>query len=133
MSELPAAQGERSLSELVSAMTEDVSTLLRKEVELAKEEMRVEAAKARKAGIGFGGAAASGLYAGVALVLALGFGLDELLPQWLAFLLVAVVLGIVAAVLAKKGQRELQQLHPAPEQTIETMKENAEWLSEQRS
>lgn len=127
------AQGERSLSELVSVMTEDVSTLMRKEVELAKEELRIEARKAGKAGAGFAGAGASGLYAGVALVMAIGFGLDQLMPLWLGFLILAVILGVVAALLAKKGQQELQELNPAPEQTIETMKENAQWLSEQRN
>ncbi|MCU1371662.1 MAG: hypothetical protein JWO77_2856 [Ilumatobacteraceae bacterium] len=130
---MPPVQGERTLAELVGTMTEDVSTLMRKEVELAKEELRVEATKAKKAGVGFGGAAASGLYAGVALVMALGFLLDEIMPLWLAFLIVAVVLGVVAAVLAKKGQQELKQLNPAPEQTIETMKENAQWLNERKS
>ncbi|WP_426574579.1 phage holin family protein [Aquihabitans sp. McL0605] len=127
------SQGERSLSELVATMTEDVSTLMRKEVELAKEELRVEARRAGKAGAGFAGAGVSGLYAGIALVMAIGFALDELLPTWLGFLLIALVLGAVAAVFAQRGQRELQELNPAPEQTIETMKENAQWLSEQRN
>ena len=133
MTPLEPVQGERSLSELVTAMTEDVSTLMRKEVELAKEEIRIEARKAGKAGAGFAGAGISGLYAGIALVMALGFGLDQLMPSWLGFLLIAIVLAAVAAVLVKKGQAELEQLNPAPEQTIETMKENAQWLSEQRN
>lgn len=133
MSATPPAESDRSLAELVSTMAEDISTLMRKEVELAKEELRVEARKAGKAGAGFAGAGASGLYAGIALVMAIGFALDEVMPLWVGFLILAAVLGFVATALAKKGREELQDLNPAPEQTIETMKENAQWLSERKS
>ncbi|MCU1497066.1 MAG: hypothetical protein JWM47_1019 [Acidimicrobiales bacterium] len=126
-------QADRSLSELVSDMGQDLSILLRKEMELAKEEMRVEAKKATKAGQGFAGAAASGLYAGFALVLTLGFLLDVFLPTWVAFLIVTLVLAAVAAYFAKQGQAEMKKLNPKPEQTITTLKEDAQWLSEQKS
>ncbi len=46
--------GQRSLPELVGDMTQDLSTLLRKEVELAREEIKVEVRKAARAGGGFG-------------------------------------------------------------------------------
>lgn len=133
MTDLQPKQPDRSLSELVGTMTEDVSTLLRKEMELAKEEMKVEAKKAQKVAIGFGGAAGTGLYAGFALVLTLGFALDAFLWQWLAFLIVTVVLGAIAAVLAQKGKKELDELNPKPEATIQTLKEDAQWLSEQKN
>lgn len=133
MSATSPPEGDRSLAELVSAMAEDVSTLMRQEVELAKEELRVEARKAGRAGVGFAGAGASGLYAGIALVMAIGFALGEIMPLWVGFLILAAVLGFVATVLAKKGREELQDLNPAPEQTIETMKENAQWLSERKN
>lgn len=133
MTDLQPKQPDRSLSELIGTMTEDVSTLLRKEMELAKEEMKVEAKKAQKVAIGFGGAAGTGLYAGFALVLTLGFALDAFLWQWLAFLIVTVVLGAIAAVLAQKGKKELDELNPKPEATIQTLKEDAQWLSEQKN
>lgn len=133
MTDLQPKQPDRSLSELIGTMTEDVSTLLRKEMELAKEEMKVEAKKAQKVAIGFGGAAGAGLYAGFALVLTLGFALDAFLWQWLAFLIVTVVLGVIAAVLAQKGKKELDELNPKPEATIQTLKEDAQWLSEQKN
>ncbi|MGI8710785.1 MAG: phage holin family protein [Acidimicrobiales bacterium] len=133
MSTVEPKQPERSLSELVAAMGQDLSTLMRKEVELAKEEMRVEVQKASKAAQGFGGAAGAGLYAGFALVLTLGFVLDVFLFQWLAFLIVTIVLGVLAAVFAKKGQTELKKLNPKPEETITTLKEDAQWLSEQKN
>ena len=131
--DLQRKQPERSLGELIGTMTEDVSTLVRKEVELAKAEISEEMGKARTAAIGFAGAAIAGLYAGFAFVLAIGWLLAEATEPWVGFLVVAVVLGIVAALLAKRAQQEVQGIDLAPEQTIETMKENAQWLSEQKS
>lgn len=126
-------RAERSLPELLSELTGDMTRLFRDEVELAKEELKQEGRKAGQAGAAFGGAAVIGLLAGVALVLFLGFALDSFLPTWLAFLIVTIVLGAVAAVLGMQGRTKVQEIDPAPEQTIETLKEDAQWLSERRS
>ena len=126
-------RAERSLPELLSELTGDMTRLFRDEVELAKEELKQEGRKAGQAGAAFGGAAVVGLLAGVALVLFLGFALDSFLPTWLAFLIVTIVLGAIAAVLGMQGKNKVQAIEPAPEQTIETLKEDAQWLSERRS
>lgn len=126
-------RAERSLGELMGDLTHDVSTLFRDEVALAKEELRQEGRKAGKAGAAFGGAAVVALLAGVALVLTLGFALDTFLPTWVAFLVVTLLLGAVAAVLGMRGKAQAKDIDPAPEQTIETLKEDAQWLSERRS
>lgn len=126
-------RAERTLPELLSELTGDMTRLFRDEVELAKEELKQEGRKAGQAGAAFGGAAVVGLLAGVALVLFLGFALDSFLPTWLAFLIVTIVLGAVAAVLGMQGRTKVQEIDPAPEQTIETLKEDAQWLSERRS
>ncbi|HEX2577079.1 MAG TPA: phage holin family protein [Aquihabitans sp.] len=133
MSAIDPKLPEKSLGELFSDMTRDVSTLMQKEVELAKEEMRGEVSKASKAGQAFGVAAGAGLYAGFGLVLTLGLILDVFMPQWLAFLIVTAVLGIIAAVFAQRGREQVKQLDPKPEQTIETLQEDKQWLSEQRN
>jgi F0F1-type ATP synthase assembly protein I len=124
---------ERSLGELLGELSSDLSLLFRQEVALAKEEIKTEGRKAQRAGIAFGAAAVVGLLAGVALVMTLGFALDQLMPSWLGFLIVTVVLGIVAAVMAKRGQAVAKEIEPMPEKTMETLKEDAQWLSEQRS
>jgi F0F1-type ATP synthase assembly protein I len=124
---------ERSLGELLGELSSDLSLLFRQEVALAKEEVKAEGQKAQRAGIAFGAAAVVGLLAGVALVMTLGFALDSFLPSWLGFLIVTVVLGIVTAVLVKRGQAVVKEIEPVPEKTIETLKEDAQWLSEQRS
>lgn len=125
--------GQRSLPELVGDMTQDLSTLLRKEVELAREEIKVEVRKAARAGGGFGAAAYAGVLAGVGLVMTLGFLLDEVLPTWVAFLIVTLLLAAGAAVAFLAGKKQLQTIDPVPEQTIETLKEDKQWLSEQRN
>jgi F0F1-type ATP synthase assembly protein I len=126
---------ERSLPELLSELTGDMTQLFRDEVELAKEELKQEGRKAGKAGAAFGGAAVVGLLFGVALVMTLGYMLDALLPtdRWLGFLIVTLVLGAVAAVLGMRGKKQVDTIDPTPEQTIETLKEDAQWLSERRS
>lgn len=125
--------GERSLSELVGDMSRDLSTLMRKEVELAREEMKVEVTKAARAGGGFGVAAYAAILAGVGLVMTLGFLLDELLPRFLAFFFVTVLLAAGAALAFLAAKKQLETIAPVPEQTIQTLKEDKQWLSEQRN
>jgi uncharacterized membrane protein YqjE len=124
---------ERGVGELVKEFSGQVSTLVRQEVELAKVEM---SDKAKKAGVGAGylaaGAVAALLTLGtltafLILVLALA------LPAWASALLVAVVWGAVAAVLALQGRQKLREVGtPVPEQTVETVKEDVQWLKDRK-
>jgi F0F1-type ATP synthase assembly protein I len=133
MSTVEPKQPDRSLAELIGDMTQGLSTLMRQEMELAKEEIQVEVQKASKAGQAFGVAAGAGLYAGFALVITLGLVLDTFLWAWLAFLVVTLVLGAVAAVFALQGRDKVKQIDPKPEATMETLQEDAQWLTEQRN
>jgi uncharacterized membrane protein YqjE len=123
---------EHSTGELVKQLTEQTTTLVRKEIELAKTEL---AAKGKVAGEGagiLGGAAVVGLLAlGVltAMILAL---LDKAMEFWIAALIVAVVYAAVAAVLAANGRDRVKKgMPPAPEQTVETVKEDVQWAKSQ--
>lgn len=127
----PAAE-EKSLGELVGEAMGEVSTLVRKEVELAKIEVKEEAQKAGKAGGMLGAAAATGWLTLVFASFALAWLLDDVMPRSLAFFLVAVVFGVAAAVLGTKGKAELKRIHPVPQQTVETLKEDVEWLRTQQ-
>lgn len=126
-------QPDKSIGQLVSEMTTDLSTLMRQEVELAREELKVEVNKAGKAGKGLGAAAVVGLLTGMSLVLTLGFALDTFLWRWLAFLIVTAVLGAIAAALAMAGKKQIDDMNLTPEKTIETLEEDKQWLSEQKS
>ena len=124
---------EKSLTELLSTMTSDLTTLMRQEIELAKVETKEEAAKAGKAA---GMLAAGGVAAHMALLfisLSAAWLLDAVMPESLAYLLVGIVYAIAAAILAKTGQTRMKQLRPVPEQTIETVKEDVQWARAQTS
>jgi uncharacterized membrane protein YqjE len=124
---------EKTLPELLSTMTSDLTTLMRKEIELAKVEAKEEAAKAGKAA---GMLAAGGLAAHMALIfvsLAAAWLLDTVMPESLAFLLVGIAYAIAAVVLGKIGQERMKEVRPVPEQTIETLKEDVQWARAQKS
>ncbi len=133
MSTVEPKQPERSLGELIGDLGRDLSTLVRQEIDLGREEISAEVSKASKTGAAFGGAALAAFFAALALVLAAGWGLAVIMPTGLAFLIVGLLLGAVAAVLALRGRQQMRTIDPKPEQTIETLKEDAQWLKEQRN
>ena len=123
---------ERSLGELLKELSQETTRLVHQELELAKAEL---AQKGKQAGAGaglFGGAGAIGLAALGALTACFILALDAVLPAWLAALLVAVVYGVIAFVLARQGQAKMKAAGPpVPEQTIETVKEDVAWAKTQ--
>jgi hypothetical protein len=121
-------QADQSVGELVKQLADQTSTLVRQEMELAKAELRQ---KGKLAGMGagaFGGAGLLGLFALGALTAAAILGLATAVDGWLAALIVAVVYGAVAGVLALVGRMKVQEATPPiPEQTTESVKEDIEW------
>src|SRR5438874_8729131 len=117
-----------SVAELVKQLSEQTSRLARQEVELAKAELAV---KGKRAGIGagmFGGAGVFGFYALGALVATAILGLATAVAAWLAALIVTVLLGASAGVLALQGKTQVQQAtRPVPEQSSESGKEGVQW------
>jgi uncharacterized membrane protein YqjE len=118
---------ETSVGDLVSQVTSDLSELFRKEVELAKVEIRDEAKRAGRTGALFGGAGLGGYFALLFLSLAAMFGLAEVMHIGWAAVVVGAVYLAVAGILAARARREAKALSPAPQQTIDTLKEDAEW------
>ena len=119
---------DRPIPELMKQMSDQTTTLVRQEIELAKAEM---IAKGKQVGIGagaFGGAAGVGLYAVGALTACLILALSTALAGWLAALIVAVVYAAVAGVLALVGKKRTQAgAPPVPERAISSTKEDVEW------
>ena len=124
----PEEVAETSVGELIGNISNDLSTLFRQEVELAKVELKAEAAKAGKAGGMLGGAAFAGYLAVVLLSFALVFALDAIMPLGWAALIVAVIWGIIGAVLFLNGKKKLKTVDPMPRRTVDTLKEDAQWL-----
>jgi uncharacterized membrane protein YqjE len=123
---------DRSLGELLKQLSEQTTRLVHQELELAKAELTQ---KGKRAGMGagmFGGAGALGLAALGALTACFILALDAVMAAWLAALIVAVVYGIIALVLVKRGQARIKAAGPpVPTQTIETVKEDVEWAKTQ--
>lgn len=122
-----ATAKEPSLGELVAQASKDLSTLVRKEVELAKAEISVEVGKAGKGAGMFGGAGVTALYGLTFVSLAAMFGLGAVMPIGLAALIVGVVWFAVAGILAMTGKKAFKDFSPKPERTIRTLKEDAQW------
>jgi hypothetical protein len=115
--------------ELVKELADEVSGLVKAEIELARTELTE---KGKRAGIGLGELGAAGivaLYALGALTACFIAALAALgLQVWLAALIVAVVYGIIAAVLYFIGRQQLEKgIPPTPERTQKTIKEDIEW------
>jgi len=120
---------EESIAELVKRLADQTNTLVKQEIELAKAEL-TEKGKIAGAGAGMLGAAALvGLLALGALtgclIALLATAIDHV---WLAALIVAVVYAAIASVLALRGRDRIRAATPpAPEKTIESVKEDVEW------
>ena len=125
---------ERPLGEVARDLTKDLSLLVRQEIELAKAEMSQKGRTAAP-GIGMlGGAGVVALAAAGALTAFLILVLAIFLPEWLAALIVGVVLGAAAYLLMKQGKERVEEAgKPVPEQTIETVKEDVEWAKTRAS
>jgi uncharacterized membrane protein YqjE len=119
---------DRPVGELLRELSNQTTTLVRQELELAKAEM---AEKGKQAGIGagmFGGAGLFGVFALAALTTAVIAALATGMDVWLAALIVAVVYAAGAAVLALLGRQKTREAAPpAPEQAIESTKEDIQW------
>ena len=121
---------DRSVGDLLSELTSETSLLVRQEVALAKTEIRQELATAGK-NVGYVLAGGAVAYAGlITLLVGLGWLLGEILGgiEWLGLTLVGLVVAIVGAVLVRNGLETLRDMNPAPEHTIDSLKEDKAWL-----
>jgi uncharacterized membrane protein YqjE len=122
---------DRSIGELFSELASETGLLIRQEVALAKVELTQKATRVGR-NVGYlvlGGAVA---YAALlALLAAIIILLANVMSWWVAALVVAVLVGIIAAVLISKALAALKNTDVAPRQTVETLKEDARWAKQQ--
>ena len=132
--DLPTQAGEtRSVGQIVGDISQDMTLLIKQEMDLAKSEMKQEVAKLGKGAGMFGGAGVAGHLTLFFLSFALTYLLDNWMPVELAALIVAVLWGIVAAVLAMRGRQEIKQANPQLPTTQQTLKEDVQWAKTQKS
>jgi hypothetical protein len=124
----PASRVDKPLTELLSDITANVATLIRKELELARIEVKQDAVQAARAGAMLGAAGAMGLVFLILVWVTVALLLNLALPLWASFLISTVLAGAVTAFLAIQGRGRMKQVNPVPEQTVETFKEDVEWL-----
>ncbi|HET7488572.1 MAG TPA: phage holin family protein [Acidimicrobiales bacterium] len=120
----PAADSERSVGELLSGVSSNLQNLLRSEMELARIETKDQIAKAGKAGAMFGGTAVAAFVGLLLVSMAAAWGLAEVMPPGLAFLIVGVVFAVAAGLLFMQAKRKLAGFSPVPTQTVQTLKQD---------
>ena len=126
-------QEEATLGELFTQLSQDTSTLVRGELALAKAEMTQKASKAGKNAAYVAAGALIG-YAGFLVLLgAVTLLLAQVIALWLAALIVGVIVIAIGAVMAMTTLERLKEVQLAPKRTIETLKEDREWLKDQIS
>jgi protein-S-isoprenylcysteine O-methyltransferase Ste14 len=121
----------KSLADLVEDSIGNVQDLVRSEIRLAAAEFREAAQKAWRAAIPLVIGAALGFYAAGLLLLSGVYALAQVVPPWLAALLVALATGAVAALFIAAGRKRMQQIDPKPRKTIQSAKETVQWAKHQ--
>jgi hypothetical protein len=120
-----------SIGSLVRGVLADLRQLMRDEVALARVEIREQASRARLAAVSLGTAAAALLIGAIFLLIAIAIGIADVFdwPLWAGYFVVALLLMIGGAIAMASGRKKLRELQPVPEQTVETLKENSEWIA----
>lgn len=125
-------QADRSIGELLADLYKGASEVVRLEIELAKTEMGQKASRVGK-NVGFLAAGGAIAYAGFLVILIGIVGLLGLLiPVWLSALIVGLLVAGAGGLLVRSGLKTLQQEQLAPQRTIDTLKEDREWIEDQR-
>jgi uncharacterized membrane protein YqjE len=119
---------DSSIGDLLKRLSQETSALVRQELELAKAEATEKGKQAGKGAGMLGGAGVAGLLALGTLTATVVLLLNHAMADWLAALIVTLVWGAIAGVLALRGRDRLKDAGPpVPEQTVQTVKEDVRW------
>ena len=139
---MPELRQERSIGELFGQLSQDMTLLVRQEVQLARTEMtdKISRVAANLVSIGAGGFVA--YMGGLALMAALILAIRDLANISLAWsaLIVGIIMAIIGYVMLQRGLKELKSTELAPRRTVEniredvqSIKDDVQWAKEQRS
>lgn len=130
-SEGSSGNGARGTAQLIRTIAADISTLVSKQIELAKLEIgEMVGTRAKAVGV-FAAAAVLGLFVIGFLGMAGAEALDLVLPRWAAMLITAAVFGLLAALAIVAARRSLRSSASKPELTQESLKEDVQWAKQQ--
>lgn len=124
---------ERTFGELLGQLSQDLTLLMRQELQLAKTEISEKISRATSDAVSL---AAGGLvaYAGaLALVAGIILMLNQVmgLAAWLAAVVVSLALGIIGFVMVRGALRNLKRIEPTPQRTVKTIEDGIQWAKEQ--
>ena len=122
--------GDRTFSDVLQSIVRNVQEIVRSEVRLAKTEIREEAVKAKSASLFLGAGAVSAIFAILFLLLTIVYALSLIMPSWAAALIVGAALAVIATLTLMAGLKRFKQIHPTPERTVESIKENVVWAKQ---
>jgi uncharacterized membrane protein YqjE len=126
-----ATENSRSIADVLQDIVGNLQGIVRAEVRLAKTEVKEEASKAGRAAAMLGAGVVAAIYTVGLLLLTILFALAAAMPLWLAALILFVLLAATSAILLSIGKKRFQTVHAKPEKTMESMKENVEWVKTQ--
>ena len=119
--------------DLLGRMSSDLTHLVQAEVELAKVEIKDEVVRAATGAGLMGGAAVGGYFVLLMLSFAAAYGLAEVMPTAVAFLIVGLIYGAIAGTAFVLGRKKLATVTLVPKNTVRTLKEDLSWLKQQTS
>ena len=122
--------GDRSISDVVRDILRNVQEIFRSEVHLAKAEIREEASQAASSAVWAIAGLMGALSAWIFLLWTTAYALGTIMPMWAATLVIAVAMAVVASVLILTGIRRFKRVRAIPERTVESLKENFEWMKQ---
>jgi uncharacterized membrane protein YqjE len=132
---VPAGRPEPSLSALVTGIIHDAQELMKQEVALARQEIKQELVKTKDVALAFAAGAGVAALAAVFLLLMIAFLITwasaDRIPLWASFGIVGIVLGLCGGILFYNGRNRAEEIHLIPRQTVETLRENAQWIKTQ--
>ena len=129
----PEAAAEPSIAVLLGQLVADAQDLVRKEVELARQEVRIEVDKAKQSAFALGAGGAVAAIGGLLLVLMLVHLLIDVvhMQSWLSYLIVGAVFAVVGVFLLQRGRKRIADLHLVPRETVDSVRKDVEWIKEQ--
>ena len=121
---------ERPVSDVLQDILRNLQDMVRFEIRLAKTEIREEVSKTVTSSVWLAAGTVGAVSAWIFLLWTLAYALATRMPMWAATLVIAVVMAAAAAVLIMGGIRRVRRIQPIPERTVESVKENLEWMKQ---
>jgi len=121
---------DRSVSDVLQDILRNLQDMVRFEIRLAKTEIREEVKEAVTSSIWIAAGTVGAVSAWIFLLWTLAYALATRMPMWAATLVIAVVMTAAATMLIMGGVQRARRIQPIPERTVESVKENLEWIKQ---